>query len=378
MTKSLKHSFLQIELPYHAPHIFSYAEVESAVGDFHDSILEGYAQRFNIISAASGSVLSALSFKQLIHGAVSEALTQPLNWDLTTKSLGEELSRGRMASCTIYQISSKTGSLLSSALTANLAIYVNVLDIIPGEALPDSSQTQTGKFSQSSIAIIGYSGRFPESASNQEFWELLMAGRDVHREIPEDRFDWRAHYDPTGKKKNTSRIKYGCFIKEPGLFDARFFNMSPRECESCDPAQRLAITSAYEALEMAGLVPNTSPSTQTDRIGVFYGVTSDDWREVNSGQNIDTYFIPGGNRAFIPGRISYFFRFCGPSLSIDTACSSSFAAIQTACGYLWRGECDTALAGGANVLTNPDNFAGLDRGHFLSPTGMNYSKLTST
>jgi naphtho-gamma-pyrone polyketide synthase len=297
-------------------------------------------------------------------------LAETLNWDLMTKSLVEEFSRKSIANCIIYQISSKSGPLLSSALTANMTINVNVLHLLGVEPEAEPSSANTGKFSQSSIAVIGYSGRFPESASNEEFWELLMAGRDVHREIPEDRFDWKAHYDPTGKKKNTSRIKYGCFIKEPGLFDARFFNMSPRETESCDPAQRLAITSAYEAIEMAGLVPNTSPSTQTDRIGVFYGVTSDDWREVNSGQNIDTYFIPGGNRAFIPGRISYYFRFCGPSLSIDTACSSSFAAIQTACGYLWRGECDTALAGGANVLTNPDNFAGLDRGHFLSTTGI--------
>jgi naphtho-gamma-pyrone polyketide synthase len=67
---------------------------------------------------------------------------------------------------------------------------------------------------------------------------------------------------------------------------------------------------------------------------------------------------------------SYFFRFSGPSLSIDTACSSSFAAIQIACSNLWRGECDTAIAGGTNVLTNPDNFAGLDRGYFLTTTGI--------
>ncbi|KAL2002415.1 hypothetical protein VTN02DRAFT_6839 [Thermoascus thermophilus] len=227
----------------------------------------------------------------------------------------------------------------------------------------------TGRFENSKIAIIGFSGRFPESASNEEFWELLHAGRDVHRTIPEDRFNWKTHFDPAGKKKNTSRVQYGCFIKEPGLFDARFFNMSPRESENTDPAQRLAITATYEALEMAGMVPNRTPSTQQDRIGVFFGVTSDDWREVNSAQNIDTYFIPGGNRAFVPGRISYFFRFSGPSISIDTACSSSFAAIQTACNYLWRGECDTAIAGGTNILTNPDNFAGLDRGHFLSTTG---------
>lgn len=75
----------------------------------------------------------------------------------------------------------------------------------------------------------------------------------------------------------------------------------------------------YEAIEMAGLVPDRTPSTPSDRIGVFFGVTSDDWHEVNSGQDVDTYFIPGGNRAFIPGRISYFFRFSGPSISVDTA-----------------------------------------------------------
>ena len=126
---------------------------------------------------------------------------------------------------------------------------------------------------------------------------------------------------------------------------------------------------AYEALEMAGIIPNRTSSTQRDRVGIFYGMTSDDWREVNSGQDIDTYFIPGGNRAFTPGRINYHFKFSGPSISVDTACSSSLAAIHTACNSLWRNECDTAIAGGTNVMTNPDNFAGLDRGHFLSNTG---------
>lgn len=240
---------------------------------------------------------------------------------------------------------------------------------IPPTQTPGTEQKASGRFDHSKIAIIGYSGRFPSAASNEAFWDLLMNGRDVHREIPPDRFDWKSHFDPSGKKKNSSRVKHGCFIDKPGLFDARFFNMSPREAENTDPAQRLAITTTYEAMEMAGMVRNRTPSTQQDRIGVFFGTTSDDWREVNSGQDVGTYFIPGGNRAFVPGRISYFFGFSGPSLSVDTACSSSFAAIQSACGYLWRGECDTAIAGGTNILTNPDNFAGLDRGHFLSTTG---------
>jgi naphtho-gamma-pyrone polyketide synthase len=98
-------------------------------------------------------------------------------------------------------------------------------------------------------------------------------------------------------------------------------------------------------------------------------MTSDDYREINSGQDIDTYFIPGGNRAFTPGRINYYFKFSGPSVSVDTACSSSLAAIHLACNSIWRNDCDAAITGGVNILTNPDNHAGLDRGHFLSRTG---------
>ncbi|PYH89202.1 polyketide synthase [Aspergillus ellipticus CBS 707.79] len=361
-----KHSFLPIELPYHAPHIFRESDVYDIVKPFHESSLYEHTQRITILSAVSGEVIASSDFHSLLSRAVREALCEPIYWDRMGSSLNQELQQ-RFSHCKIHQVSSRSGTLLSATLSQNSSLHVSIQSIGDDPITP--SPTPAGKFSQSNIAIIGFSGRFPESASNEEFWEMLLAGRDVHRTIPEDRFDWKAHYDPTGKTKNTSRVKYGCFIKEPGVFDARFFNMSPREAENADPAQRLAITTAYEAMEMAGLIPNATPSTQGDRIGVFYGVTSDDWREVNSGQDVDTYFIPGGNRAFIPGRISYFFRFCGPSLSIDTACSSSCAAIQTACAYLWRGECDTALAGGVNVLTNPDNFAGLDRGHFLTAKG---------
>ena len=129
------------------------------------------------------------------------------------------------------------------------------------------------------------------------------------------------------------------------------------------------LSTAYEAMEMGGIVPGRTPSTKADRIGTFYGQTSDDWREINAAQDIDTYFISGGVRAFGAGRINYHFKFSGPSFIVDTACSSSLAAIQLACTSLQAGECDTAFTGGANVLTNPDIFSGLSRGHFLSKTG---------
>ncbi|OBT76080.1 Type I Iterative Polyketide synthase (PKS) [Pseudogymnoascus sp. 05NY08] len=366
---SLKFYHIPVELSYHAPHLFHPRDVDEIICRFDDKLRGSYKPRIPIWSAASGKPIIAENFKALLHKVVTDTLREPVQWKNILESTAKLLAYRDFQECAIHALSSNAPSLLSSAISRGTKMLVTVNDLSAKTGSVPHPRRHSGRLDQSKIAVVGYSGRFPDSASNEEFWELLRAGKDVHRLVPEDRFDWEAHYDPTGKTKNTSRVKYGCFIKEPGLFDARFFNISPREAENTDPAQRLAITTTYEALEMAGMVPNRTPSTQQDRIGVFYGVTSDDWREVNSGQDVDTYFIPGGNRAFVPGRISYFFRFSGPSLSIDTACSSSFAAIQIACSNLWRGECDTAIAGGTNVLTNPDNFAGLDRGHFLTTIG---------
>lgn len=130
---------------------------------------------------------------------------------------------------------------------------------------------------------------------------------------------------------------------------------------------RLALLTAYEALEHSGYVDGRGIHRR--RVGTFYGQASDDYREVNSGQDVSTYFIPGGCRAFAPGRINYFFNFWGPSFSVDTACSSGLAAIQAACTSLWSGDVDMAVTGGLNILTNSDVYAGLSNGYFLSPTG---------
>lgn len=145
--------------------------------------------------------------------------------------------------------------------------------------------------------------------------------------------------------------------------------MSPREAAQADPTQRLILLTAYEALEMAGYSPGRSISLDPKRIGTYFGQTTDDWREANASQDIDLYYLPGGMRAFGPGRLNYHFKWEGPSYSIDTACSSSSAAIQIACSALLSRDCDTAVAGGGNINTGPSMFAGLSRGGFLSPTG---------
>lgn len=184
--------------------------------------------------------------------------------------------------------------------------------------------------------------------------------------MPKSRFPIHTHYDPSGRTPNTTLTQYGCFYGHADLFDALLFHMSPRQAAQTDPIQRLMLLSTYEALEQAGY---SNESTDASRVGTFIGQSSDDWREVNASQDIDTFHIPGGNRAFVSGRLNYHFGWDGPAFGIDTACSSSAASIDLACAALLSNKCDTAIAGGGNIMTASDMFAGLSRGGLLSPSG---------
>ncbi|KAH6970569.1 hypothetical protein BKA56DRAFT_558919 [Ilyonectria sp. MPI-CAGE-AT-0026] len=220
-----------------------------------------------------------------------------------------------------------------------------------------------------SVAIVGMSGRFPGAESLDDFWRVLEAGIDLCREIPQDRFDVKSHHDPTGKKDNTTLARFGCFIDRPGMFDARLFNMSPREAASTDPGQRLLLMTTYEALEMAGYTQEPQAGERDTKVGTFFGQTIDDWREYNAAEKVDMYYVTGGIRAFSAGRVNYHFKWDGPSYSVDSACSSSLLAIQLACSSLQSRECNMAVAGGSNILTGCNMYSGLSRGSFLSQTG---------
>jgi iterative type I PKS product template protein len=153
------------------------------------------------------------------------------------------------------------------------------------------------------------------------------------------------------------------------MFDARLFNMSPREAASTDPGQRLLLMSTYEALEMAGYTQAPREEERDTKVGTFFGQTIDDWKEYNAAENVDMYYVTGGIRAFSAGRVNYHFKWDGPSYSVDSACSSSLLAIQLACNSLRSGETNMAVAGGSNILTGCNMYDGLSRGSFLSKTG---------
>ncbi|CAI7612196.1 unnamed protein product [Penicillium discolor] len=367
LSKEHKPTRVPIHGPYHASHLYDDRDINRILESWPTEQFVTYVPQIPVLSSETGEEFQAESLEQLLRFSLEEILQRQLCWDKVIESCQSTLESA--TTCTLFPISSTaTQSLFNSLKKAGVSNLE--VDSTIGDVQKDSEgDNRTGRAEQSKIAIIGLSGRFPESPDTEAFWDLLKKGLDVHREVPPERWDVKAHVDMEGKTRNTSQVQYGCWYNDAGMFDPRFFNMSPREALQADPAQRLALLTAYEALEMAGFIPDSTPSTQKNRVGVFYGMTSDDYREINSGQDIDTYFIPGGNRAFTPGRINYYFKFSGPSVSVDTACSSSLAAIHVACNSLWRNECDSAVAGGVNILTNPDNHAGLDRGHFLSRTG---------
>ena len=366
---SLKHVQLPIYGPYHADHLYSERALYQLLQSF-DEVLGSYKPRIPLFSSFTGKLITASDTSRLVEVALEEILRRPLHWNHVIEGVCSEVEAVGVSECKILPVGSiESARSLIASLKKRKSDYVASLDDSFWASTDAKASSQpSGKLADSKIAIVGMAGRFPNAANHELFWELLEKGTDTHKHIPKDRFD-EAHIDPTGHRKNTSHTPYGCFIDEPGLFDPRFFRMSPREATQTDPMHRLAILTAYEALEMSGYVPNRTASTKLHRVGTFYGQTSDDWREIQEGQEIDTYFIPGGVRAFAPGRINYYFKFSGPSFSVDTACSSSFAALQLAVTSLRAGDCDTAVTGGMNVLTNPDIFSGLSRGQFLSKTG---------
>ncbi|KAG1818621.1 putative polyketide synthase [Suillus subaureus] len=236
-----------------------------------------------------------------------------------------------------------------------------------GSSSPDSPKGSN--FKQEPIAIIGMALRLPGGARTaNELWELLERGINTISEIPADRFQLERYTSADAKSGRGMKARTANFIDCVDEFDYKFFKVSPREAKSMDPQQRVLLHTAHDALENAGYVPDATPSFQRDSFGCFIGTATHDYAD-NLRENIDVHYSTGTLKAFLSGRISYAMQLGGPSMTIDTACSSSIVAIHQACRSLVNGDCRAAIAGGVNTMSSPDMFIGLDHGHFLSPTG---------
>ncbi|KAL9598139.1 MAG: hypothetical protein Q9219_004695 [cf. Caloplaca sp. 3 TL-2023] len=350
---------LPITAAFHAPHL-ACPDIGSIIQPLAALDDRSLREDVEIISTSSGRRFNAHRFGELLEQIVLDILQNPLRWSTVAQQLSSESVQKA-----VHIISAGP---VRAADSLSRHLKQSGINVLPSTEMRPLQQADRSNHS-TDVAIVGFASRMPESETLEEIWELLETGRDVHKEVPNDRFDIETHCDPSGKTKNTIITPFGCFLDRPGFFDARMFNMSPREAAQTDPAQRLLLMTTYEALEMAGYAPNGSPSYVGERIGTFFGQTLDDYREANASQDIEMYYVTGGIRAFGPGRLNYHFKWEGPSYCVDAACSSSALSIQMAVAALRSRECDTAVAGGTNIITGSDMSSGLSRGSFLSPTG---------
>ena len=219
------------------------------------------------------------------------------------------------------------------------------------------------------IAIIGISARFPMARNLEEFWINLKAGRDCITEVPKDRWDIDEYYDPDKNKLGTTYNRWGGFIDDVDKFDALFFNVSPREAELMDPQERIFLESVYHTLEDAGYTKNT---IGTDKIGVYVGVMYGQYQMIDAEMEGNKIAL-ASVYASISNRVSYHLNFSGPSIALDTMCSSSLTALHLACDSLRKGESDLAIAGGVNVNIHPSKYIFLSQQKFAASDGRCHS-----
>ncbi len=221
------------------------------------------------------------------------------------------------------------------------------------------------------IAIVGMAGRFPGAPDLDAFWALLRDGRSAVTEIPPGRWDVERFHDPRPGTPGRSYSRWGGFIDGVELFDPLHFGIAPADALRMDPQERLVLEVAAAALEDAGMT-RASLAPDPDRAGsVHVGVMYGDYLLIGAEQHARGNPVPAAAPYWsIANRLSYWLDLHGPSLAVDSACSSSLTAIHMACRTLWSGEAQVALAGAVNLSLHPLKYVGLSAGRFASTDGL--------
>ncbi|BCK68539.1 hypothetical protein Srufu_024920 [Streptomyces libani subsp. rufus] len=217
------------------------------------------------------------------------------------------------------------------------------------------------------IVIVGVAGRYAQADDLGQFWRNLREGRDCVEEVPKDRWDHDRFYDPDRDVPGKAYAKWGGWLSDVASFDPMFFRMSQVEAEHIDPQERIFLQTVWHLLEDAG---TSRAALSTVRTGVFVGLMYGHYQlygvdEALRGVGAAT----SSSYASVANRVSYFFDFDGPSIALDTMCSSSLTALHLACRAIRDGDCEVAVAGGVNVSSHPLKYLQLSKGGFLSTDG---------
>ncbi|HEU5133666.1 MAG TPA: SDR family NAD(P)-dependent oxidoreductase [Steroidobacteraceae bacterium] len=224
------------------------------------------------------------------------------------------------------------------------------------------------------IAIVGLSGRYPQADDVDAFWRNLRSGVDCITEVPASRWDWREYFSDDRTRSGHHFSKWGGFISGVDEFDPIFFNISPREAKNIDPQERLFLQHAWLAIEDAGYTRASLQSphgkNQAGQVGVYAGAMHSEYQLFGAEASVQgSRMAVSSSFASIANRVSYALNLHGPSLTLDTMCSSSLTAIHIACQDLRQGRTSLAIAGGVNVSIHPNKYLLLSAGQFISGEG---------
>lgn len=231
-------------------------------------------------------------------------------------------------------------------------------------ASPTHRPTPTSTGVQEPVAIIGISGRFAKAGDLAAFWSLLRQGADCITEIPPERWDAERHFDTEKGVFGKAYSKWGSFIDGVADFDPLFFGISPREAQVMDPQGRLFLETVWNLFEERGHTRDSLQQAHGGRVGVYVGAMYQQYAPLDGAMEWDSV-ASLTSYSSIANRVSHFFGLQGPSMAIDTMCSSSAMAIHQACKDLASGECELAVAGGVNLSIHPKKFIGLSQAQLL-------------
>nr|CCE88377.1 non-ribosomal peptide synthetase/polyketide synthase [Sorangium cellulosum] len=272
----------------------------------------------------------------------------------------------------VAELSTRLGRPLSPTLAWEYPTIEAVARHLGGgrgdEPPPPVTSGRAPRVSGEPVAIVGMAGRFPKAPDVAAFWRLLCGGVDAITQVPRDRWDIDALFDEDPSAPGKLSTRWGGFLDHVDGFDPQFFGISPREAAQIDPQQRLMLELAWEALEDAGIPPRSLKDSQT---GVFVGAMWHDYACVTAGSlgAVSPHTATGQDLSIIPARISYTLGLRGPSVALNTACSSALVAVHYARRSLELGECGLALAGGVNLLLSPESTVIMSKFGAMAPDG---------
>jgi acyl transferase domain-containing protein/thioester reductase-like protein/acyl carrier protein len=292
----------------------------------------------------------------LHHHALKSILTKTSEWHQTLAAVRQSLSEKdlRLISFGLGRCVPPTHMRAISPQVIHLADVEDSIAVVSKDqrAIMDND-----------IAVVGMSCKVAGADNLEEFWDLLCAAKSQHREVPKDRIAFKK---TEFRDVDEKRKWFANLVDGPDKFDHKFFKKSPRESATMDPQQRLLLQTAYQAVEHSGYFHSAEPDK---RVGVYIGLCATDYENNVACHAPNAFSATGNLQGFVAGKVSHFFGWTGPGLTIDTACSSSAVAVHQACRAIISGECTAALAGGTHVMTSPLWFQNLAGASFLSTTG---------